>query len=74
MFRVKIRTGQKYVFYMHNNDVLFEFFDGVPNHCASDRANNSSISAVLFPCIIIMSSACMAVVDDDRPWPRLMSN
>ena len=42
---------------MHNNDVLFEFFDGVPNHCASDRANNSSISAVLFPCIIIMSKA-----------------
>ena len=55
---------------MHNNDVLFEFFDGVPNHCAGDRANNSSISAVLFPCIIIMSSACtactgMAAVDDN---------
>ena len=64
---------------MHNNDVLFEFFDGVSNHCASDRANNSSISAVLFPCIIIMSSACtactgMAAVVDDQPWPRLMSN
>ena len=43
---------------MHNNDVLFEFFDGVSNHCASDRANNSSISAALFPCIRAKLSAC----------------
>ena len=30
MFLVLIRTGQKYVFYMHNNEVLFKCFAGIP--------------------------------------------
>ena len=65
MFRVKIRTGQKYVFYMHNNDVLFDCFAGVPNHCASDRAIQAhNISRTICIIIIIMSSAWYGCVDD----------
>ena len=61
---------------MHNNHVLFELFAGVPNHCASDRAILPiqvvhNISRTICIIIIIMSSAC---IDDDRPWPCLMSN
>ena len=71
MFRVQIRTGQKYVFYLHNNHVLFEIFAGVPNHCASDKAILPiQVSRTICIIIIIMSSAWY----DDRPWPRLMSN
>ena len=57
---------------MHNYDVLFEFFDGVPNHCASDRAIQAYLPYYFHVMIIIiMSSACGMA---DRPWPRLMSN
>ena len=57
MFPVENRTGQKYVFHMHNNRVVFEFFAGVPNHCASDRAIQVyNISRTICIIIIIMSS------------------
>ena len=60
---------------MHNNDVLFEWFAGATNHCASDTAIQvHNISRTICIIIIIMSSAWYGCVDDDRPWPRLMSN
>ena len=47
---------------------------GVLNHCTSDRAIQVPISRTICIIIIIMSSAWYDCIDDDRPWPRLMSN